>query len=144
MDKSKRLEPIVGLAKNSERDAARALGQALAQLDQEMAQLQQLTDYKKDYERRLGESASHGMSAQAVNEYREFIAKLAQAIEQQQEAVGRARAELEDKKRFWFARRGRSRALDAVLERYLKDEQKALDRKEQRDHDDRSNTPRQQ
>lgn len=139
MVKSKRIEPIADLARNSEREAARALGRALQQLDQQQAQLQQLFGYKAEYQRRLNDSASQGMNAQALNEYREFIGKLSLAIEQQEQGVARARQELEKKKQFWFAKRGRSKALDAVLDRYIKHERRALEKKEQRDHDDRNN-----
>lgn len=141
MVKSKRIEPIADLARNSEREAAKALGQVLQQLDQQQAQLQLLFGYQAEYQRRLNDSASQGMNAQALNEYREFIAKLSLAIEQQEQAVEQARRELDEKKRYWFAKRGRSKALDAVLDRYIKHERQALEKKEQRDHDDRNNRP---
>ncbi len=139
MVKSKRIEPIADLARNSEREAAKALGQVLQQLDQQQAQLQLLFGYQAEYQRRLNDSASQGMNAQALNEYREFIAKLSLAIEQQEQAVEQARRELDEKKRYWFAKRGRSKALDAVLDRYIKHERQALEKKEQREHDDRNN-----
>ncbi|ALP52677.1 hypothetical protein Tel_05665 [Candidatus Tenderia electrophaga] len=139
MADSRRFEPIADLARNSEREAAKALGQALQQLEAHQAQLQQLIDYQAEYRRRLSDSASQGMNAQALNEYREFVAKLAQAIDRQERVVEQLRRELEDSKRYWFAKRGHSKALDMVLERYIKSERRALEKKEQRDHDDRNN-----
>jgi len=142
MEKSKRFEPIADLARNSEREAAKALGQALQQLEQEQQQLEQLIGYRADYRRRLNDSASQGMSVQTVNEFREFITKLSLAIEQQQQTLEICRQVLEEKKRFWFAKRGRSKALDAVLDKYIKNEQQLLERREQRELDDRNNRPK--
>lgn len=142
MGKSKRMGPIADLARESERAAAKALGQALKQVEEAEQQLQQLLEYQADYQRRLSESASQGMNAQTLLEYREFITKLGLAIEQQEQVVARARSELGERKRYWFAKRGRSKALDAVLDKYIKDEQKALERREQLEHDDRNNRPR--
>jgi flagellar FliJ protein len=142
MVKSKRFEPIADLARNSEREAAKALGQALQQLQQEQQQLEQLIGYRADYRRRLNDSASQGMSVQTVNEFREFITKLSLAIEQQQQTIEVCRQVLEEKKSFWFSKRGRSKALDAVLDKYIKNEQQLLEKREQRELDDRNNRPK--
>lgn len=141
MAKSKRLEPIVNLARNSERDAVKALGDALQTLNSQIERLDQLIDYKAEYAERLNSSGSKGINVQQLNEYREFIDKLTLAIEQQEQIVDQARQTLDEKKRFWFAKRGRSKALDAVLDRYLENEQKQLDKKEQNEIDDRNNRP---
>lgn len=142
MGKSKRIEPIANLAKNSERDAAKALGDALRQLNEQLEQLDNLNNYKLDYNQRLSSSGSKGMNVQTMNEYREFIAKLTLAIEQQQQVIEQAKQVLEEKKRFWFARRGRYKALDSVLDRYIQNEQKQLDKKDQRELDDRNSRPK--
>ena len=142
MAKSKRIEPIANLARNSERQAAKALGDALQHLNAQLAQLDQLRDYKVDYLQRLSASGSMGMNGKKLNEYHEFIAKLSLAIEQQEQVVKQARQLLEEKKHFWFARRGRSRALDTVLDRYLQNEQQQLDKREQRELDDRNTRPK--
>jgi len=139
MVKSKRFEPIANLARNSEREAATALGSALQNLDEQVEQLANLIRYQTDYNQRLNSSASAGMNAQKLNEYIEFLAKLSTAIEQQQQTIVHARQVLEEKKLFWFSKRGRSRALDSVLDRYLQDEAKQLDKREQRELDDRNN-----
>lgn len=141
MEKSKRIEPIVNLAKNSEREAVKALGDALQVLNSQTERLNQLIAYKAEYAERLSLSGGKGINVQQLNEYREFIDKLTLAIDQQTQAVSQARQTLDDKKRFWFAKRGRSKALDAVLDRYLDDEQHQLEKKEQNEIDDRNNRP---
>ena len=141
MVKSKRFEPIANLARDSEREAAKVLGSALKNLEDQVEQLDTLIRYQADYNQRLNSSASAnaGMNAQKLNEYIEFLSKLSTAIERQEQTIEHARQVLEEKKMFWFSKRGRSKALDSVLERYIQDEAKQLDKREQRDQDDRNN-----
>lgn len=138
MVKSKRFKPIVDLAHDSEREAAKALGAALQKLNDSRAQLQQLHAYREEYAQRLQQTGQQGMSGQKLHEYRHFMTKIDAAIESQKGVVAQAEAALEEKKQFWFARRGRSKALDSVLDHYLKDERRQRDRREQREQDDRS------
>jgi len=142
MVKSKRFKPIVNLAHDSEREAAKALGGALQRLDEQTQRMSQLTAYQSDYNQRLSSNGSVGMKGQELNEYLGFLAKISTAIEQQKLAIKQAQQELEEKKRFWFARRGRSKALDAVLDKYMQNEQKQLERSEQKELDDRNNRPK--
>jgi flagellar protein FliJ len=138
MVKSKRIKPIADLARDSEREAAKALGAALQRLNESREQLQQLHAYREEYAQRLQQTGQQGMSAQQLNEYRHFITKIGAAIESQTTVVEQAQAALEEKKKFWFAKRGRSKALDSVLDHYLDDEKKQLEKREQREQDDRA------
>lgn len=139
MEKSKRIEPIVNLAKSSEKEAVKALGEALQVLNSQTEQLNQLIGYKAEYAERLSLSGGKGINVQQLNEYRSFIDKLTLAIDQQSQVVNQAKENLDAKKRFWFAKRGRSKALDAVLDRYLEDELHQLEKKEQSEIDDLNN-----
>jgi flagellar FliJ protein len=137
MVNSKRFKPIADLARDSEREAAKALGAALQRLNDSKEQLQQLYSYREEYAQRLQQTGQQGMSAQKLNEYRHFITKVNAAIESQTAVVEQTQAALEEKKKFWFAKRGRSKAMDSVLDHYLEDERKQLDKREQREQDDR-------
>ncbi|MFC1750161.1 flagellar export protein FliJ [Pseudomonadota bacterium] len=138
MARSKRIKPIVSMAHNLEREAARALGEALAYLDENVKQLNLLFTYREEYNQKLQASGSQGMSGQELNEYRQFIKKIADAIENQQKAIDQAKQNLEEKKQFWFAKRGRSKALDKVLDRYLDDERRQQEKRLQKELDDRA------
>ena len=138
MVRSRRFKPIVKLAHNSEREAAKALGEVLSQLSESRQQLQQLDSYRNEYQQRLHTTGTHGMSAQALNEYRQFIAKIDGAIEKQQQIIEQIHKKLDEKKQFWFAKRGRSKALDKVLDRYLEEERYQRERSLQKEQDDRA------
>ena len=142
MVKSKRIEPIVNMAHDSEREAAKALGDALQAYEGSVQQLHQLQQYRQEYHDKLSSSGGVGMNAQSLVEFRSFIAKLGLAIDQQQEAVEQARLALEEKKQFWFGRRGRSKALDKVLDKHLLREQQQQNKREQRELDDYNSRPK--
>ena len=137
MVKSKRFKPIAELARSSERDAAKALGKALQRLNDAKEQLRQLIAYREEYAQRLQQAGTAGMSGQQFNEYRHFIVKIGAAIDSQTNVVEQSQKALEEKKKFWFAKRGRSKALDSVLDHYLEQERHQHDKREQREQDDR-------
>ena len=134
--KSKRIQPVVDLAKHDERDAAKVLGGALAALNAAIEQLEQLKRYQSEYAERFNGAGQAGISSTRINDFRAFLAKVNDAVTAQQGVVERCRNELMQKKKFWFAKRGRSRALDTVLEKYEKDELYQLSRREQREQDE--------
>lgn len=138
MNNSKRFKPIVDMAHDSERQAARALGTALQRLDESEQQLSQLHRYRDEYIQRLQQVGTQGMSGQQLNEYRNFMAKIDTAITSQTATVAQMLQILDEKKNFWFSKRGRSKALDSVLDSYLKQEQTKLDKRDQREQDDRA------
>ncbi len=138
MENSKRFKPIVDLAHDSERQAARALGVALQKLNESKEQLDQLNSYREEYTQRLQQAGVHGMSGQQLNEYHGFMAKIDAAITSQKSTIEKMQVILEDKKKFWSSKRGRSKALDSVLDSYLKKEQLKIDKRDQREQDDRA------
>ena len=138
MENSKRFKPIVDLAHDSERQAARALGAALQKLNESKEQLDQLNSYREEYTQRLQQAGVHGMSGQQLNEYHGFMAKIDAAITSQKSTIEKMQVILEDKKKFWSSKRGRSKALDSVLVSYLKKEQVKIDKRDQREQDDRA------
>ena len=138
MKKSQRLEPVVKVAENREQQAARALGQAQAQMNQAEQRLAELKNYKEEYLRRFHTQGSRGMSAAQMEDYRRFLAKLDAAIAQQQRVVEQAARAVEVQRNHWFERRGKTRALDKVVERYQADEQRREDLKEQGEQDEQN------
>jgi len=138
MKKSQRLEPVAKVAESREQQAARALGQAQALLNQAEQRLAELKNYKEEYLRRFHTQGSRGMNAAQMEDYRRFLGKLDIAIGQQQQAVDQAANRVETQRQHWFERRGKTRALDKVVERYQADEQRRADLMEQSEQDERA------
>jgi flagellar FliJ protein len=139
MSPSKRLKPVQQVAATRERNAARTMGQARQHLAQEEAKLAQLRQYHQEYLQRFQTVASQGMSANQLQEYRAFLAKLDEAVRQQEKVVATSMANHSTHKNNWKQKHSRTQALGKVVERYRKDELKAADCKEQKENDERNN-----
>ena len=139
MNRSRQFKPVVDHAQQLEKEAAQALGEANRQVSAAVAQLAQLRGYRQEYldhYRAMGEQG--GVDPGRLRDYQAFLAKLNNAMAQQNEAIDAAKQQREEVRRFWLAKRGRSKALDGVLKRYIEEEAYAETRKEQREIDDRS------
>ncbi len=139
MNRSKQFKPVVEHAYHLEQEAAKALGEANQRVAAAEAQLAQLQRYRQEYldgYQALG--AQGGVEPGRLRDYQAFLAKLNAALTQQSEAIDSARRQREEVKQFWLAKRGRSKALDSVLKRYIEEEHYVESRKEQREMDDRS------
>ena len=139
MSPSKRLKPVQQVAANREQKAARSMGQARANLAQEEAKLAQLKQYHQEYLTRFQEASAQGMSVAQLQEYRAFLGKLDEAIEQQQKVVAASMATHSTHRDDWKQKRTRTQALGKVVERYRKEERKVADRVEQKESDERNN-----
>lgn len=136
MSPSKRLKPVQQVAATRERNAARNMGQARRHLVQEEAKLLQLRQYHQEYLERFQKAASQGISASQLQEYRAFLAKLDQAIQQQEKIVAASVTNHSNQKDNWKQKHTRTQALGKVVERYRKEERKDEDRKEQKANDE--------
>lgn len=142
MKKSKRFEKIVDLAHDNERKAAEALGIALNKLEQAMHRLDDLRRYQNEYMAQFNLSGQNGMTSTRAVDYHLFLEKLRYAMSQQERVIDQAKNEWERSKAYWFAQRGRSKAMDNVLARYIADERKLQEKREQREVDERNNRRR--
>jgi flagellar FliJ protein len=138
MKRSKRFKPVVKVAENHEQEAARVLGSAQTALTQAQQRLGELKQYREEYISRFHTTGAVGMSAAQMVDYRAFLAKLDQAIVEQERVVEQAAAHVEQQRQEWFARRGKVKMLDTVVARYQADERRDADRKEQGDQDERA------
>ena len=140
MTRSERMQPIKALADTRERDAGAGVAAARRVLEDRERQLEQLRGYRAEYASR---AAEHGAAdAVRLQNYHAFLARLGDAIRQQEEQVAAARQDLERRTAAWHERRIEAASLGKVVERIAESEQKAADRREQRDADERALRPR--
>jgi flagellar protein FliJ len=136
MSPSKRLKPVQQVAESRERNAARTMGQARKHLAQEEAKLLQLRQYHQEYLDRFKLASSQGISVTQLQEYRAFLAKLDDAIRQQEKIVATSETNHSNQKDNWKQKHTRTQALGKVVERYRKEERKDEDLKEQKANDE--------
>jgi len=138
MKKSSRLQPVVKVAENREQQAAKALGDSQAALQQAEQRLTELKQYREEYIQRFHAAGAAGMAAAQMGDYQKFLHKLAMAIEQQAQIVVQTSGVVEQKRQAWFQTRGKTKMLNNVVSRYQAKEQRDTDRKEQNEQDERS------
>jgi flagellar FliJ protein len=137
MKRSDRMKPIKRYADTRERDAGAVLSKARALVDERERQLGELQRYREEY---AGQQANAIGTVDPVRlqNYHAFLARLADAVRQQQALVDEAKAELELRMTEWRTTRAEAAALGRVVEGMQHGERRESDRREQQDHDERA------
>lgn len=141
-ERSRRLQTVLELGCQQERQQAGELGQAQAALAQQQARLEELLDYRAEYAGRIQRPGVLG--AQIAN-LQAFIARLDQAIGAQRQLLGELEQRLAQAEVAWREAQTRNSALRGYLERLQTQEQVEAGRREQRETDEfagRSHKPR--
>jgi flagellar protein FliJ len=138
MIRAQRLQPVQQLVDENER----RLAQSLAALERRLAdadgKLGELERYRGEYEKQFSHRAAQGIGVTDLRDYQAFLAKLSEAIRQQQSLVQRARVERDTERKRWQEAATRAKAIDHVVEQWNVEERRALDRREQRESDERA------
>ena len=91
------LQPLAALLAQSERERDLALAEqqrAQAACDAAQAQVQQLLDYRREYEQRWNAQFSRAGQIEVVRCYQSFVERLTQAVDQQGHLAERAKQQL--------------------------------------------------
>lgn len=138
MTKSDRLKPVIKIAENRERAAAKVLGEAQKVVQQRKKRLDELTSYRSDYCARFNGGQNAPRPVAIIANFRVFLTRLDDAIVQQQKLLEASLRDLEQKKQRWLTERTKTMALDKVSTRLQTQERQQSDRKEQKETDDRA------
>lgn len=144
MKRAKRLEPVQHIVDEAQKRLAMSVAAFEKRLLDGENKLEELVRYKAEYEQGFQQRAAGGIGVMEMRDYQAFLARLADAIKQQQALVNRARAEHEAERLKWQEALKRSKALDHVVERWQAEERHVTERREQRESDERAQrkTPR--
>jgi flagellar export protein FliJ len=135
MMKSKRFEPIQEIAATSANDLSRAMAEAGRKVTDMERQLGQLQSYRDEYVRNSTQSAG-AIDAVKLQNYRSFLGRLGEALNQHLKSLDIARKEFEKRRAQWSEKRTEAETLNRVIDRFRKEEQYAADGREQREGDD--------
>lgn len=140
MKRSKRMAPVRKLKQQEERAAAKKFANAQQEVQREMQQLQMLEKYQGDYFSSLHDNQGRGgagsLSAQQLDKYQMFLARLHKAIENQRQVLVIKEKGLEVARQEWAESNARLKALDSLVEKMVREEERAQDKQEQRLIDD--------
>ncbi len=138
MTRTQRIKPVQRLVDDRERDLARTVAQHRHKLATAEAKLGELTRYRADYHAGFQKEVAAGSSGLRLRDYRLFLARLDDAIRQQELAVARARSELEAETQRWHESLRKSKALGVVVDKWRGEERRAADRQDQIETDERA------
>lgn len=136
--RSQRLAPVQQVVDNVERRLAQNLAAIERRLAEADDKLLELTRYRSEYEQQLTTRVAGGMGVAELRDYQAFLARLSEAIRQQQAVVQRMRIERDAERERWRTAAQRAEAVGNLVERWQIEERRAADLREQREIDERA------
>lgn len=115
--RNKGIETVARVEKARERRAAARMGQQRQSVRSQEERLADLMRYHADYARSMAESLNAGVDSTRLAQYRNFLARLEEAIARQERQVELSRRASADSERTWQHRRTRSSAVDHAVGR---------------------------
>jgi flagellar protein FliJ len=137
MTRAKRLAPVQNLADDAQRRLAQSLAMFERRVSDAETKLTELERYRAEYEKQFTQRAGQGIGAMDLRDYQTFLARLAEAIRQQQTIVQRMRVERDAERGRWQGAAKRVKVLDRVVEQWNAEELRTRNRAEQRESDER-------
>lgn len=138
MNRAKRLEPVQRIADDNERRCAEKFALSERRVAECEAKLAELEHYCSDYERGFKTRASTGVNVAGLRDYQAFLARLTEAVRQQNSILERTRAERDLDRAHWQQAAQRAKAVTHVTAGWKAEEQRVASRQEQRDTDERA------
>ncbi|MGX5174549.1 flagellar export protein FliJ [Aliikangiella sp. IMCC44653] len=138
MVRSKRLQPINRLAQKGEKAAAIEYAQLLENQRNEALKLHQLETYKTEYLKQMEVRVKQGVSGATLQHYHQFLAKISEAIKQQEQVILAAENDLHEGKSRWHDKRTHAKAIDQLVGKLSKEERSEREKKENKQIDEMS------
>lgn len=133
-----KMDKVAAVARMEAQKSAIALGESQKTHSEKVQQLEQLIQFKNEYERTLNEKGSAGMGARQLQDYRLFLSRLNEAIAQQTQDIQGSQESLQVVREEWMSKNQRNQALDQLVENRHRERLRTLDRIEQKRADDNS------
>lgn len=138
MKRSQRLQVIIDLHAEQERQALEELGRSLRQQQDAQAQYEGLQQHRLDYQQKLHVAQGGGMNVGQLLEFRAFIDKLDKAIDAQRQVVAGKEQALLQAQRIWEERHRKTQSLQKVGDAAVVAELKIEFKREQAEQDARA------
>lgn len=138
MKRSKRLEPVGELADDAERDCATRVASAQQRLADAERRCADLQRYLEEYQSMFKQRASAGIGVSGMRDYQTFIARLTEAVRQQERVITDLRTECERNRAQWVQAAARKRAVGKVIAEAVSEDRKVEERRVQKELDERA------
>ena len=138
MKRSKRLQVIVDLKADQEQNALQSLGKCQHEHQEVVAQIEHLTKYRQEYLDNFNSHSNAGVSIYQLQEFRAFAHKLDTAIAGQEKILQDLAEKLAKKRKIWLLAHQKTNSLQKVQGSAFQAEQIQVDKREQKDQDERA------
>jgi flagellar FliJ protein len=138
MTRAGRMQPVQRIMDAGERTQAEKLAVSETRVAESERKLKELEQYRADYQRAYTDRVAAGMGSASLRDYQLFLARLAEAVRQQTQAVAMTRADRDRELKRWQDAARRAKAIDHVVENWQAEDRRDADRREQRDSDERA------
>jgi flagellar FliJ protein len=132
------MAPVQRVLDQKEKDRARELGEARTRLTAAETKLNDLEQYRQDYEQTFQQRAKVGQPVRALRDFQVFLARLDQAIQQQRQIVSAIQKDVSGHSTLWQSAALKVKAVDSVVDRWQGEERRAEGRREQKETDERA------
>lgn len=136
MKRAKRLEPVNALMSETERECAQQLALMQVRLLEAEQRCQELKRYLGEYHSAFRQRASAGIGVSGMRDYQTFIARLGEAVQQQDGIVAQLRGDCERARTQWREAAAKKSAVGKVIERARAEEVQVEARRQQRESDE--------
>ncbi len=136
MKRSKRLEPVGTLAEETERQCSVELAALQARLLEAQRSCSELQRYLGEYQDMFQQRASAGIGVSGMRDYQTFIARLSEAVRQQQTAIDQLEAECARARVRWVEAAARKSAVQKAIANARTEDQIVEDRRSQNESDE--------
>ncbi len=136
MSRSDALQAVIRVSEEREREAARSMMERRRQLERQEARMAELEGYRRQYLEQFQLAGSRGLGMGQLNEYRIFLSRLDQALQQQRQLVAQSRQTYEESRRYWLTRRQERQAVEKLAQRRREEALRLALRREQKENDE--------
>lgn len=136
--RTRTMQHVSGLAGETADEAMQALARKQQALSEGEAQLAELHLFQREYQHGA-DRGIHSMG-ELLNR-QQFLQRISEAIGFQQRLVEQLREAVQVQRQIWLQARNRAKALGSVAQNLQQDDERADERKEQREADERSGRP---
>lgn len=131
-----KIDTVATVAKFAQDKSARTLKERKQAHQQQSAKLEQLVQFRLEYEVKFGAAGGEGIAARQLQDYWLFMRKLNLAIEQQKLEVQAAEVGLGEVREQWVADAQRTSALDHLVDSQRREQLLSQSRTEQKQSDE--------
>lgn len=138
MKQSKRLEPVDALMNEAERACALRMATLQTRLQEAERRCQELRRYLGEYQQAFQQRAKAGIAVSGMRDYQAFIARLGEAVQQQDGVLAQLRGDCEHARTLWQQAAMRRSAVGKVIAKARSEDRQLEARRLQTELDERA------